>query len=109
MNTLNAVLAVGSMIGCLIFCVMGCLLVDNENFWTERTKMRVARFNIVDGILTILAFGYTMIRMQFDAVDQSQFVVNTTCVVLITLLLTGIGSFLVSLNELPVLRQARQQ
>ena len=108
MNTLNAILAVSSMITCLIFCVMGCSLVGNENFWTERTKTRVTRFNIVVGIITILAFGYTMIRMQFDAVNQSEFVTNVICSIFATLLLGGIGWFLLSLNEIPILKSAHK-
>ena len=107
MNTLDVIIAMGSMIGAFVFFMSSCHLLDNDGFYAQRTKVALARVNVIIGVFTIVAFGYTMVVMQFDAVDQSHFVLNTVCSIFLTLLLAGIGLFLLSLNELPILRHAR--
>lgn len=104
MSTFDATMAMTSMIGALIFCLMSCHLCENWNFYSQAAKEKIALANIFVGLVTVNAFGYTMIRMQFTAVDQSQFAINVTACACGVLEIAGILLVMMSLNEFRVFR-----
>lgn len=101
MSTFNSVIAVSSLVGAFIFYVWNCLLFDNEGSYSERTKVRLARFIATDGIISIVMVGYVLISMQFEfPASGGWLIVNVVCAIVITLLFAGIGWYLFSLNGL---------
>lgn len=94
-----------SIIGGLIFCLLMCFIADNENFYSQVAKERLALALIVVGVTVIAAFGYATIRMQCTnqfVVDQNEAITNIICCALATLVLGGLQWFLLSQTAFPV-------